>query len=198
MENENLNYIQDYFNIVLIGDDQVGKSSVLDRYCNNKFCIMKRKHRPVEIYKKRLKLDNKEFKLKLWDTQFTDTYFKMNKQIYDRADGIIFVCSIDNKDSLNHIKTWFETLSEKIDMNLKESLILVNKIDLNNKNITEEELNKHSEELNIKLFETSALEGKGIIKAFEYLILNMIKKIYKHESKELVKKEKNESEGCAS
>ena len=27
---------------------------------------------------------NKEFKLKLWDTQFTDTYFKMNKQIYDR------------------------------------------------------------------------------------------------------------------
>ena len=29
MENENLNYIQDYFNIVLIGDDQVGKSSIL-------------------------------------------------------------------------------------------------------------------------------------------------------------------------
>ena len=43
MEDENINYIHDYFNIVLIGDDLVGKSSVLDRYCNNKFCIMKKK-----------------------------------------------------------------------------------------------------------------------------------------------------------
>ena len=198
MEDENSNYIQDYFNIVLIGDDQVGKSSILDRYCNNKFCIMKRKHRPVEIYKKRLKLDNKEFKLKFWDTQFTDTYFKMNKQIYDRADAIIFNCAIDNKDSLYHIKTWYDTLSERIDINLKENLILVNKIDLKEKKITKEELDKMSEELNVKYFEISAMEGRGIKGAFEFLILNMIKKIYKQEGKILEKKEKTENDGCAS
>lgn len=198
MEDENINYIHDYFNIVLIGDDQVGKTSVLDRYCNNKFCIMKKKNRPVEIFIEKINIDNKLFKLKLWDTQFTDTYFKMNKQIYDRADAIIFICSIDNKDSLFHIKTWFETLSEKIDINLKENLILVNKIDLKEKKITKEELDKMSEELNVKYFETSAMEGIGIKAAFEFLILNMIKKIYKQEGKILEKKEKTENDGCAS
>ena len=198
MEDENINYIHDYFNIVLIGDDQVGKTSVLDRYCNHKFCIMKKKNRPVEIFIKKINIDNKLFKLKLWDTQFTDTYFKMNKQIYDRADAIIFICSIDNKDSLFHIKTWFETLSEKIDINLKEKLILVNKIDLKEKKITKEELDKMSEELNVKYFEISAMEGRGIKGAFEFLILNMIKKIYKQEGKILEKKEKTENDGCAS
>ena len=198
MEDENINVIQDYFNIVLIGDDLVGKSSVLDRYCNNKFCIMKKKHRPVEIYIKKINIDNRLFKLKLWDTKFTDTYFKMNKQIYDRADAIIFNCAIDNKDSLYHIKTWYDTLSERIDINLKENLILVNKIDLKEKKITKEELDKMSEELNVKYFEISAMEGRGIKGAFEFLILNMIKKIYKQEGKILEKKGKTENDGCAS
>ena len=46
--------LQDYFSIVMVGDENVGKTSILSKYCNNKFPLTKKKHKSLDIYKKSL------------------------------------------------------------------------------------------------------------------------------------------------
>ena len=50
------NSLQDYFSIVIVGDENVGKTSILNKFCNNKFSFSKKKQKSIEIYKKTLEL----------------------------------------------------------------------------------------------------------------------------------------------
>ena len=49
---ENTN-IKDYFNIVIIGDSSVGKTSILEKYINNAFEPNPKGKKLIEIYKKK-------------------------------------------------------------------------------------------------------------------------------------------------
>ena len=55
------NSLQDYFSIVIVGDENVGKTSILNKLCNNKFSFSKKKQKSIEIYKKTLELNGTEF-----------------------------------------------------------------------------------------------------------------------------------------
>ena len=43
--------IKDYFNILLIGDLKVGKTSILERYCNNRVMTIKDNNNSSQIFK---------------------------------------------------------------------------------------------------------------------------------------------------
>ena len=100
--------LQDYFSIVIVGDENVGKTCILNKYCNNQFSFSKKKQKSLEIYKKTITINGEEIRLKLWDTQYNESYFKLNKQIYERADCIIYACSLNNKDSFINIDSWYQ------------------------------------------------------------------------------------------
>ena len=156
------NSLQDYFSIVIVGDENVGKTSILNKFCNNKFSFSKKKQKSIEIYKKTLELNGTEFRLKLWDTQYNESYFKLNKQIYERADCIIFTCSINNKDSFTNLGNWYQNLSENIDLSNKQMMILANKCDLDDERVVgNDEIRQKAEEMEIPFFEISALHGSA-------------------------------------
>ena len=39
--------LQDYFSIVMVGDENVGKTSILSKYCNNKLKFKDKKYDPL-------------------------------------------------------------------------------------------------------------------------------------------------------
>ena len=171
--------VQDYFNIVLIGDENVGKTCILDRYCNNKFSFTKKKQKSIEIYKKQLELNDTVYKLKLWDTQFNDSYFKLNKQIYDRADCIILVCAVNNRDSFTDLNTWYQTLCDNIDTSNKNLVIIANKNDLEEERVVGvDEIRQKAEELGMDFYEMSALENQNVEDSFESIIEKVVTTTY--------------------
>ena len=65
MDNENYEYI---FKIVLIGDSDVGKSNLMQRYLNNSFVENSKATVGVELGSKVLSIKNHSIKAQIWDT----------------------------------------------------------------------------------------------------------------------------------
>lgn len=169
--------LHDYFSIVVIGDSSVGKTCILDRYCNSKFSFTKKKQKSVEVFKKTIEIKGKEYRLKLWDSNYND---KINKQIYERADCIIIVCSVTNKESFENVENWVQLLSDNLDISSKMVVLMANKIDIEEgRLVPAEEIKKKGNELQMDVFEVSALESTGIDEAFEKIIEKVITNTYK-------------------
>ena len=170
--------IRDSFNLVLMGDSSVGKTSILERYCNNFFKTEEYNRKTIEIYKKFITFSEYSYQLKFWDTpNFIDNCNNSEINMFNNCDGIIYVCSYDNAASLTHINTWYQFLTQYIDLSTKEMILLINKNDLKEgKVITEEQIEKKSKDLQLEYYEVSAKTGENIHKGMKSLIKKLVER----------------------
>jgi len=180
-----LSTISETFNIILMGDSSTGKTSILQRFCDNFFKTEKNNINYLQIFKKVYLLLNKSYLIKFWDPpDFMDNCNDFEINMFRNCDGIIYICSYDNAASLTHINTWYQFLTQYIDLSTKEMALFVNKKDLKeeNKKITEEQIDKKSKDLQLDVFEISAKSGYNVNKSFKNIIDKIIEK-YKNINK---------------
>ena len=169
----------DTFDFFLIGDTNIGKTCLLNRYCYDFFSSYKKKKRKPEIFKISTVNDNKIIKLQFWDILFTEENIQSNKKIIDKSDGIIFVCTYDNKESLKRVIHWHKLLNSSTDLNKKGIVLFVNKNDLGDEIVvSDDDIRRLSNELNIDYYSMSAKTGKGVKKAFGEFSQRVITKVY--------------------
>ena len=190
----------DTFDFFLIGDASIGKTCLLNRFCNDFYSDYKKKKKKPEIFNVTTSNDNQEFKLQYWDFIFNEDTIESNKKIIEKSDGIIFVCSFDNKESLNRIMYWYKLLNKYTDLNKKEIVIFVNKNDLEDEIvISDDDIKKMSNELKTDYYAMSARTGKGVKKAFGTFAQRVIAKTYniKKNYDDLMTNEgKNNNQNC--
>ena len=171
------NIIRDYFNIVLIGDSSVGKTSILEKYVNNSFNIDLQNKKLIEIYKKKIFVHPNTYNLKFWDiTKFIGKSDISELDMFYNCDAIIFVSSYDNQLSLENLNIWYQLLIEYIDLSTKEMIWFINKKDLEEgKVLTKTQIEKKSKDLQLEYYEVSAKTGENIDDG----IINIVKKLIK-------------------
>ena len=177
--------IKDSFNIVIMGDSLVGKTSILERFCNDFFKKEKYANNSLQIYKKIFIYNKKKYLIKFWDPpSFIDNCNNSEINMFNNCDGILYVCSYDNSASLVHINTWYQFLTQYIDLSTKEMALIVNKKDLSeeNKTINENQIDKKSKDLQLKFFEISAKTGENVFISMKKFINKIIDK-YKKDNK---------------
>lgn len=125
--------------LVLIGDNGVGKSCLLLRFADNTFTENFISTIGVDFRFRTLKIDKKTVKLQIWDTAGQERYRTITSAYYRGADGIIMVYDVTNEDSFNHINEWFLEVNRYASETCCK-LIVGNKTDLPNKVITTERL----------------------------------------------------------
>ena len=186
----------DTFDFFLIGDANIGKTCLLNRFCNDFYSSYKKKKKKPEVFN----VSTSKFKFQYWDFLFTEDTMESNKRIIEKSDGIIFVCSFDNKESLNRIKYWHNLLNPYTDLTKKQIVIFVNKNDLEDEiEISDDDIKKISRELKSDYFMMSARTGKGVKKAFGTFAQRVITKTYNIQSKydDLTTNEgKNNNQNC--
>ena len=113
----------------------------------------------------------------------------------NNCDGILYVCSYDDPASLTHINSWYQFLTQYIDLSTKEMALIINKKDLNEqeKLIKEEQIEKKSKDLQLQYFEVSAKTGDNIFNTFKVILNKMIDK-YINENKTEDNENNNESD----
>ena len=170
--------VKDYFNIVLIGDPCVGKTSILEKYINNSFESGIPNKKLIEIYKKKISLSNNSYKLKFWDiTKFIGKNDISELDMFYNCDGIIFVSSYDNKSSLENLNIWYQLLIEYVDLSTKEMIWLINKKDLNEgKVLTDENIDKKSKDLQLDYYKVSAKTGENIDDGITLIVNKLIQR----------------------
>ena len=172
----------DVFDFILIGDENVGKTSLLNRYCNDYYSSYKKKKRKPEIFTMSTLNNLLEYKLQFWDIQINEENIDSNIKLIKKSDGIIFVCALNSKESLDNIINWYKLLEKYDDLNKKQKILFVNKTDLEEGiQISDQDINKLCTELKIPNFKMSAKTGNGVKRGFAEFIHRAVIKIYNYD-----------------
>lgn len=163
------------FKIILIGDSGVGKSNITSRFSHDTFDEEAIATIGVEFSSRISTINSTPIKAQLWDTAGQERYRSITTAYYRGAVGIIIVYDITNKKSFDNIGKWIEEIKQYGTDN-PIILILGNKIDLGQKRIVETIKGEEFARANNCFFmETSAFNGHGITKAFDFLFHEIYK-----------------------
>ena len=186
----------DKFNVMIIGDDKVGKTSILKKFGNINE-EEKSKFTRVENYNKEFKYKDNIYLFRLWDTVSKDKFNSISKAFYQKADCIILICAINDRESFLNINKWVDNIKNNIELENIEMILIGNKCDLEDeRQVGLDEIVKKGEDFKIESFETSAKTGEGVEDAFETLFTKVLKKVYqknKKSKKNVIKEEKDTS-----
>ena len=162
------------FKLLLMGDSQVGKTSLLLNYTEHIFPEEHIATIGVEYKDKYIIKDNYNIRLQIWDTAGQERFRSITKSIYRNANGVLFVYDITNKESFANIKNWIKDL-QNVGNDIK-GIIVGNKIDLDPERIIDKkDLEEMANKYQMPFIETSAKQNTFVNDAFNLIIDELLK-----------------------
>ena len=155
--------------IILLGDTNVGKTSLINAYKSKDQPFDEKVNNTIggELSSIHKKINNMELEFEIWDTAGQEQY-KSIVPIYAKdADGALIVFSLTNLETLEHIDDWTQFIHENT---TKQCPIVYcgNKSDLTDeKQVTEQQI--ESKLQNQQYFPTSAKNKTNVEQAFDCL-----------------------------
>ena len=127
-ENEEENQ-EDEVKIILIGESGVGKTNLINIAIGDNFSENEKSTTASTLSLKKIKLNNKEYNLDLWDTIGQEQYRQLTKIFFNNSKIVIFVYDITNKESFKALPGWKKDVEEQLgDVYIKG--VVANKSDL--------------------------------------------------------------------
>ena len=163
--------------LMLLGDGQVGKTSLILRLTGNEFNDSQLTTVGKESYIQQVKLHGYELKMKIWDTAGQERFKSMSVQVIKNSDAVILVYAIDDRNSFNALDQWLNKLNDTIDISKKPIMIIGNKSDVESDKrvVTYEEGKKFADEKGYHFYETSAKNNINIKEAFDDIFEQLYK-----------------------
>ena len=153
--------------LVILGDVSVGKSNFLYRFVDGEF-------NPIHVatvgfdFKSRVwEIPNlkKKVKFQIWDTAGQEKYMSINKNLFQRVQGIILMYDITREETFNNLSKWMEHIKENA--NGIPLILIGNKSDLNNeRKVNEEDGKAFAKNNKIIFLEASAKIGTNVEESF--------------------------------
>ncbi|CAG2168347.1 unnamed protein product [Oppiella nova] len=181
MSSNSVQLSQQQFKIVLLGEGCVGKTSMMLRYCHNKFNDTHESTLQASFLTKKFIVNNTRVQLSIWDTAGQERFHALGPIYYRDSNGAVLVYDVSDADSLSKVKSWVKEL-RKIRGNHVVLAIVGNKTDLlspqQQHNIADNEIiaeaQKYSQSVNANHYCTSAKTNKGIDDLFLDLTHKML------------------------
>ena len=168
---------QDYdylFKVLLLGDTDVGKSSLILRYTEETFNSKLVNSIGVDFKMKKKEIDGKIIKVQIWDTAGHERFRSITYSYYRGANAIIIVFDITDKKSFLSITEWLKQIEKHAKENVFKFLV-GNKSDLaEERKVTFEEAKEYADKHDLPYIETSAKEGININELFESSIKSFL------------------------
>ena len=169
------------YKVVVLGPIHVGKTSIINRYCNNCFNPKTKQTVGAGFYTKSLTIDSKEITLMIWDTAGDERFKAITPSLLHGANCMMLVFDLSSFNSFQEINDYLDLfLNSYAPVNNEVPVILVgNKADL----LEQEQLIKCEEtvhswlaENHIEMYQhVSALTGQNIDLSFDMLIKYLLK-----------------------
>ncbi len=168
---------QDYdylFKVLLLGDSDVGKSSLILRYTEETFNSKLVNSIGVDFKMKKKEIDGKVIKVQIWDTAGHERFRSITYSYYRGANAIIIVFDLSDKKSFISITEWLKQIEKHAKENVFKFLV-GNKSDLvEERKVTYEEAKQYADEHELPYIETSAKEGININELFDSSIKSFL------------------------
>jgi len=170
-------------NLMILGNSKVGKTCFILRYTDNIFQEVYLSTIGIDFKTKTETVNNKQYKIYLYDTTGQEKYKSIALNIIKNAQGIILMYDITDRESFESIPEWIKSIKDAKGNNFP-MILLGNKLDKEDVRVIKEKEGKElADEYKIKFFETSNKTGINIQEAGMALV-NEILKINNLENRE--------------
>ena len=166
------------FKLILVGDNAVGKTSLVDILIQGKFRPHYNPTIGVEFASKTLAMpDGKVVKSHLWDTAGQECFAPIIKSYYRGTAGIVIVFDLASPRSFERVKYWLSEIRANRDEEPAAIMLVGNKLDRQDRRITREEGEKLALQEGLLYAETSARKGINVDRFFYTLVRNIYENI---------------------
>jgi small GTP-binding protein len=167
--------------LIITGDFQVGKTSLIKRYIENQFLEDYLSTIGVDISKKTVNLSNDcSIHFVIWDIGGQMSQMTPYRQkFYNGTNSAFIVLDRTRKKTMDSVEKWYNDMKKSIyDIENIPIVLIGNKSDLKDKIIiTAEELKNKAKEFGMHFIETSAKTGENVSEAFNYLSYRILERI---------------------
>ena len=177
------NYI---IKILTLGETQVGKTSIVLRYSEDKFNYNKIATIGIDFKIKIIRKGNEKIKVSIYDTAGQERFQNIVKHYYKGANGVLLIYDITKRDTFKKLDFWIEDLKENAD-NIDNLFIYLigNKNDMEEKReVSFQEATDFAKDKKLPYIEVSAKTGNNIKKLFDEVIKGAMTKMLTNENKE--------------
>jgi Ras-related protein Rab-4B len=165
--------------ITLLGEKNVGKTSLVYRYIENKFRESYKATLGVNLLKKDMEVDGNSVSAQIWDLGGQDSFKSLRKLYLEGANGALVMFDLTERKTFEKLNEWVESFKEARG---EQPIVLIgNKSDLENqRKITDMEASNYAKENNMELMLTSAKTGQNVEEAFIKLTKRILDNLFLH------------------
>lgn len=149
--------------IVVAGDGNVGKTSLIRQYCEGRFEQSRVATIGVDFQTKTVELRGRTIKLSIWDMAGQIHFQSVRTGLYRGSRTAALVHDVTDPDSLTHLQGWYEEILAVVPQ--QRFLVVGNKIDLLPSYDTAE-AKEFAASIKAPYLTTSANTGEGVQKMF--------------------------------
>lgn len=166
------------FKILLLGNGHVGKTSLVNRFVDDKFTQEYLHTIGLQPSQKYLSLNNKYICLSIFDIAGDKSVKALREMFYRGSKGALVTFDLTNQTSFDDITKWHKEAKK---VSKDQLFVLVgNKNDLDNRVIKKEDAKELAAKLKcVDYIETSALTGDFVEETFKSLGEKILKKTLK-------------------
>lgn len=153
---------------IIIGDSEVGKSSLLLRFTEQHFQPVHDLTIGVEFGAKLLEVDDRKVKLEIWDTAGQETFLSITRSYYRGADGALLVYDVGRRESFEHLGRWLQECHQNCHNDDVEIMVVGMKCDVSDeeRQVTEEEGRNWAKAHDLYFIEASAKTARNVEQVF--------------------------------
>ena len=158
--------------VLIIGDSNVGKTSILFRYVFNKFDeqnmpTLGAGFKTKEVFFTDEGQNQGRMKLNLWDTAGQEKFDALTKMYFNGAEAALIVYDVTNTLSFEKAQKWVKDLDDNEASESILKFLVGNKSDmLDQIEVSAQQGSEYAKQINANFFEVSAKENTQISELF--------------------------------
>ncbi|CAJ1031845.1 putative ADP-ribosylation factor family/Ras of Complex, Roc, domain of DAPkinase/Ras family [Leishmania shawi] len=160
------------FKVVVLGNGAVGKTSLIRHFCDSGFTKSYKQTIGVDFYSRKVQLPHSHspVTLQLWDIGGQQIGGKMLANYIYGCHAVCLVYDITNLNSFKDLREWKESVdkvfAEASSVAQPKMILVGNKVDLPNRQVTDEHQAAFSKNFSIPHCTVSAQSGEGVNSMF--------------------------------
>ncbi|CAF3373907.1 unnamed protein product [Rotaria socialis] len=154
------------FNISIVGDSGVGKTTILQRFAQNTFSAGNAATIGYDVQIRTLEIDSTRCKLVISDLAGQDSFKYALSSFYRNANGIVICFDIINLESFHNVNNWLENV-QRLCREQTPIFLVGTKSDLKlRRKISHEMIEAYAKKNNLSYVETSSKTNENVEECF--------------------------------
>ncbi|KAM8867500.1 uncharacterized protein rab44 [Synchiropus picturatus] len=159
-------FIGDCYNVVMVGDSSVGKTSFIRRAQSGKFSLEIPPSIGLDTCFWTVIVDGTPVVLQLWDTAGQERFHSITRNVFYKAQAFLLMYDVTSSKSFSNVRYWAGCIQEGAVGDVS-TLLLGNKCDEAVRQVTTEEGETVATGYNMTFMECSAATGHNVIESLE-------------------------------